>query len=124
MVKTRSTTTERNQRRDKRFIEKNKRSLRKKVAEKKKKNKRHSKQNKFKDKRLWNLDEQFQWSSQPINSMASIVWSDDGTGKTVKAALTSYVSNLGYDFKVYTADEHFVSATFAANAFENSNFYL
>lgn len=74
---------------------------------------------KFKDKRLWNLDKQYKWSSQSIDSIASIVWDDDGIGKTVEVALTLYVSELGYDFKVYTA-EHFVSATFAADAFENS----
>ena len=72
---------------------------------------------KFKDKHLWNLQNQFEWSSQAINSIASFVWDENERGKLVTISLTNYVSTLGYDYYVVDAD---LSSSFSANAFEDS----
>ena len=73
---------------------------------------------KFKDKCLWNLNKKYEWSSQPIDSIASSVWTKDGIGRTVGVMLrTSYLSTLGYDYEV---DSIRTSSRFKMGAFEKS----
>lgn len=76
---------------------------------------------KFKDCHLWNVDVPFQWSSQPItaDNVKSILWNENGVGKTVRVELTSHVSSLGYDYQVYSNGK-LENVAFAAGAFENS----
>ena len=77
---------------------------------------------KFKDRELWNFEEPYQWSSQPITAenVQSILWNENGEGKTVRVELiTAYVPHFGYDYKVYS-NGNLENVTFAAGAFENS----
>lgn len=77
---------------------------------------------KFKDRHLWNVNDPFQWSSQPITAenVQYILWDENGAGKTVRVELvTSYVSHFGYDYKVHS-NGSLENVTFAAGAFENS----
>ena len=77
---------------------------------------------KFKDRELWNFEEPYLWSSQPITAenVQSILWDENGVGKTVRVELiTAYVSHFGYDYKVYS-NGNLENVAFAAGAFENS----
>ena len=69
---------------------------------------------KFKDKKEWNLEDQYEWSSQPVNSIASYVWDENGIGKSVRVYPNSF--SLDYDYEIDAP----TSATFRANAFEVS----
>ena len=73
---------------------------------------------KFKDQKLWNLDQPFEWSSKPCNtpSIRKIIWNENGVGKTVRVEFTKRVSAFGADYQVYNNP----IVGFKAEAFENS----